>query len=202
MKRPVRRTQYENGKSYSVDRSTWGKRQQPLGAHGSRTSGLGRVTWRCGCSGPLARGPYAMQGVEGTAALVSRAENSIENTGYLIRDPIRQGGTWYCYPRPSPQRFLRGTSSRAAIRADAPLRCWFAERTPFSKRGPDKLNQAAGLVLTPSTLASSRWIGVADLGEASAGRIETQAALADFQSATHRCETESSATTTCQFDAP
>jgi hypothetical protein len=34
------------------------------------------------------RGRVELQGVESTAALVSRAENSIENTGYLIREPI------------------------------------------------------------------------------------------------------------------
>jgi hypothetical protein len=70
MKRPVRRTQYENGIFYSVGRSARGKRQHRWGlmdADGYRT--LGRVE---------------LQGVEGKAPLVSRAEKSIENTGYLV----------------------------------------------------------------------------------------------------------------------
>jgi hypothetical protein len=43
---------------------------------------------------------------------------------------------------------------------------------------------------------------VVDLGEASAGGDRNPAALADFQSATRRCETEASAAATRQFDAP
>jgi hypothetical protein len=80
----VRRTQYENGKSCSVDRSARGKRQHPLGAidleQPSRvelhSDADATVHWRGDRT--------AMQGVAGTAALVSRAENFIENTGYLV----------------------------------------------------------------------------------------------------------------------
>ena len=61
--------------------------------------------------------------------------------------------------------------------------------TPFSRRAPEKLNQAAGLVLTPSTLAPSRWTALIlswTLERHRRAGIETQAALADFQPATRR----------------
>jgi len=63
----VRRTQYENAIFYSVGRSARGKRQHRWGPIDLEQ--LGRVE---------------LQGVEGKAALVSRAEKSIENTGYLV----------------------------------------------------------------------------------------------------------------------
>jgi len=60
-------------------------------------------------------GPSTIGRGDRTAKQASRASgsgqssrNSIENTEYLVREPIRQGGTWYCFPRPTPKRFCLG----------------------------------------------------------------------------------------------
>jgi hypothetical protein len=56
---------------------------------------------------PSGAGPYREASIEGQRSGQS-SRNSIENTEYLVREPIRQGGTWYCYPRPTPKRFCLG----------------------------------------------------------------------------------------------
>jgi hypothetical protein len=67
-----------------------------------------------------------MQGVAGTAALVSRAENYLKTPGTWFETLLGKAEPGTATPGLLQNAFCVGRSSREAIRADAPVRCWFA----------------------------------------------------------------------------